>query len=165
MRKERREDNDWDADERTTTAHPSSSSYDIDNSSVEQEARAIFPCMHPAQRASLRVFHSRPLSPVLYLLLQEAGGSAWRRYIYKGILGGSRETPTVTVIVATATMSVVVLSLTANILPPFSPRASRQPHIHIFSPAALYLATLRFVPSTVSEHWRALRGITRWTCV
>lgn len=46
MRKERREDNnDCDANKRTATAvaHPSSSSYDIDNSLVERETEAVFP--------------------------------------------------------------------------------------------------------------------------
>lgn len=49
VRKERREDNDCDAeaDKRTAAAkaYPSSSSYDIDNSPVEREAEAVFP-MH-----------------------------------------------------------------------------------------------------------------------
>lgn len=46
-------DEDADEDERATVARSSSSSYDIDNSSVEREAGAIFP-MHPAQRVSRR---------------------------------------------------------------------------------------------------------------
>lgn len=65
MRKERREDNnDCDADKRTRTAsaaaagHPSSSNYDIDNSSLEREA--VFP-MHPAQSPLLHSpFCKRP---------------------------------------------------------------------------------------------------------
>lgn len=46
-------DEDADEDERATVARSSSSSYDIDNSSVEREAGAIFP-MHPAQHVSRR---------------------------------------------------------------------------------------------------------------
>lgn len=70
VRKERREDNDCDAnaDKRTAAAaaaaaaHPSSSSYDIDNSLVEREAEAVFP-MHILRGVSLSLPRSPSLAP------------------------------------------------------------------------------------------------------
>lgn len=166
VRKERREDNnDCDADKRTTAAvaHPS---YDIDNSSVEREAEAIFP-MHilhkraPRRSPSLFSFSSARG----YVLSRE--GERTAIFIEARIHGGgSRKTPTVLARRWRYVGDSPLFNHDQNPSPSCSlPPLSRPSAYSYFPSIALYLPALCLVPSRLSEHRHALRGITRRTRV
>lgn len=123
----------------------------------------------------MHILHKRvsfpPRSPLCKRPHPVARGWA-HSHIYRGTHspgGGSRETPTVVVTLACRRRCVSGSPLFNRDQnpPPLCPApvAPSLPHIHIFPPTALYLSALRLVPSRLSEHRHALRGITRRTRV
>jgi len=156
---------------RTATAHPSSSSYDIDNSPVEREDEAVF-LIHK------RVFPRSP-SPSRFacargrILSREGERTAIfiEACIHRGWItwnsDGRSESVVTLVCWRDGGTSVVdpLFNRDRNLPPPCPPSVAPSRTYSYFPPTALYLSALRLVPSQLSEHRHALRGITHRTRV